>query len=86
MQEAPDQESQSLLADSLSSTSLRHINVTGSGEMLLPILRGFAANTSTVDRTVMNVMFSLSLPCEWYRQIYGAKVICMLFKPFHSCY
>ena len=45
---------------------MRHIAVTGSvGKALLPILRGLAANTKTVDRTVAcGDDFPLDSRCE----------------------
>ena len=48
-----DPESGRSFTDSLRNTSLKCVVIMGEvGEMLLPILRGLAANTSTVERTV----------------------------------
>ena len=46
-------ESERSITDSLQNTSLKRVRIMGDvNEMLLPILRGLAANTSTVERTV----------------------------------
>ena len=61
------------LLDCLRSTSLRRISILGDvGEALLPILRGLAANTSTVDRTVKCLSSFPSVPpCECRQIIMG---------------
>ena len=54
IQVRPDLESHSLLIHVLKGTSLRCITFEGLlGDLLLPILRGLAANTNTIDRTVI---------------------------------
>lgn len=54
-------------ADSLKSSPLRSITIHGHlDDMLFPILRGFAANTNTVDRTLASTDTDMyNAQCEW---------------------
>ena len=65
----PEQEEYNLtsLPDSLRSSTLKGITISGHlDDMLLSILRGFAANTNTVDRTVdCRDPIVLNTPCKW---------------------